>query len=152
MFRQLFFALPLLTVISCTEEPSKASVNPDYIPEVNIEGVYKLTALQEQDDTIFVPYEGVTIYKFFSGNYWCSPAIHKKNSQVVNMAGGLYYYDKLTDSLTERLDYHIKDTLSVGELTKYRVQFIGDTLYQSGVYKKGTPDEWKVEEYWTRHY
>ncbi len=113
-----------------------------------LKGVYRLLALQSQEDTVFVPMEGVEVLKIFTDSQWISPAFLNRNKKVVHLAGGRY--SCAGGWLTEELSYHSKDTVNIGLETLYRIEFHQDTLYQSGIFKKGTPEEWKVEEYWLR--
>jgi hypothetical protein len=115
----------------------------------SLHGVYKLISLQTQEDTIFAPMEGIDILKFYSDSQWISPAYLSINNKVVNLAGGTYSYDG-NEHYIETLNYHSKDTVNMGLATSYRLVLKNDTLYQSGVFKPGTPEQWKVEEYWIK--
>jgi hypothetical protein len=113
-----------------------------------LRGIYKLISLQSQEDTVFAPMPGVEILKIFTDSQWISPAYLLRNKKVVNLAGGTYSYSN--GQLKETLNYHSKDTINIGLSTTYRISLKNDTLYQSGVFKPGTPEEYKVEEYWIR--
>lgn len=142
------FAFALLSFTSSCKQNDADHHIKQSAAKIKLEGSFKLIALQEQQDTLFVPYEGVTIYKFFTPTQWNSPAINANTNMVINMSGGTYTING--DLLTEQVNYHMKDTTAIGLATTFKIEFIGDTLYQSGIYKAGTDSEWKVEEYWLK--
>jgi hypothetical protein len=113
-----------------------------------LRGVYKLLSLQAQNETVFKPMEDVEILKIFTDSNWISVAYLKTNKKVVNLQGGIYTY--VDNKMYETIKYHSRDIGDIGITTTYNVFVQGDTLYQSGVFKAGTPDAWKVEENWTR--
>jgi len=115
---------------------------------VALRGVYKLLSLQAQDETVFKPMPGVEILKIFTDSNWISVACLETNNKVVNSQGGIYTY--AGDKMEETIQYHSKNIQDVGLTTTYKVIVRGDTLYQSGMFKAGTPDAWKVEEYWKK--
>ena len=139
--------VPLIFVflfLSCNSWPTNEFLdNPK-----KLKGVYKLLSLQSQEDTFFLPMEGVEIIKIITDSQWVSPAYLSKNNKVVNTVGGTYTYKN--DEMSETIVYHSKDSASIGLVTNYKIKFLSDTLYQSGIFKKGTSEEWKVEEYWIR--
>lgn len=140
-------ALCLLLLCSCT--PKELQDNKDLNrKEQNLKGVYRLISLQSQEDTLFNPMEGVGILKIFTDSQWISPAWLSRNNKVVNIAGGTYTFSN--GVLTETLKYHNKDTINIGLSTSFRVKLKNDTLYQSGIFKPGTDEEYKVEEYWLK--
>jgi hypothetical protein len=139
--------LSCLCLSSCNFSVMKND-NTSEIKKNTLRGVYKLISLQSQMDKVFKPMEGVEILKIFTDSQWISPAYLYKNKKVANLAGGMYTYKN--GILTETLKYHSKDTVNINLSTKYRVEVRNDTLYQSGIFKPGTDEEWKVEEYWIR--
>jgi hypothetical protein len=139
--KHAYFIFFTLVLIACnSSDPKKISKG--------LKGVYKLISLQSQEDTIFKPMEGVEIIKIFTDSQWISPAYLNRNSKVVNLAGGKYTYKD--GMLFETVLYHSKDTVNIGLTSVYKVTLRNDTLYQSGFFKPGTPDHWKVEEYWKK--
>lgn len=92
--------------------------------------------------------DGVEILKIFTASNWISAAYLKTNKKVVNVSGGTY---KLLDGkMYETILYHSKDIDSIGVTTPYKIVFLGNKFYQSGIFRAGTPKEWKVEEYWIK--
>jgi hypothetical protein len=142
--RYLILILPCL--LACNNV--KIDMEKDSKEKKGLSGVYKLVSYQTQEDTVFEKMEGVEILKIFTDSQWISPAYLSRNNKVVNTAGGTYTFSD--GIMKETLLYHSKDTLNKGLVSSYKVKLIGDSLYQSGVYKAGTPDEWKIEEYWIR--
>jgi hypothetical protein len=135
-----------LLVFACQQN----SPSPKIFPNVSttLKGTYRLLDLESQEDTVYKPMEGVEILKIFTKDQWISPAYLLKNKKVVNLAGGIYTF--VNNELTETLNYHSKDTVNIGHATTYQISLKGDTLYQSGIFKPGTPEEWKVEERWLK--
>jgi len=114
----------------------------------HLNGVYKLLSLQAQNESVFKPMKDVEILKVFTDGSWVSVAYLKTSKKVVYSQGGIYTY--MDGKMRETIQFHSKDTNSIGLTTTYNVVMSGDTLRQSGIFKAGTPDAWKVEEYWTR--
>ena len=129
---------------SCYSNESKNESEP----VKHLQGTYQLIDLEAQEASVYTPMKGVGILKIFTKGQWISPAYLDKNKKVVNLAGGTYTFSH--NELTETLNYHSKDTINIGLATKYKVILKGDTMYQSGVFKPGTPEEWKVEERWLK--
>jgi hypothetical protein len=130
-----------LTGCQCTRNthgPKTAKLN----------GVYQLDSLQGQDETVFKPMPDVDILKIFTESNWVSVAYLKTNHKAVYSQGGVYTF--AGGRMRETIQYHSKDTNSVGVVTTYQLKLSGRMLHQSGVFKAGTPDAWKVEEKWVR--
>jgi hypothetical protein len=135
-----------LLLIACQQNtpPQKIPTNDD----PTLQGTYRLLDLESQEDSVYKSMQGVEILKIFTKAQWISPAYLDQNKKVVNLAGGTYTF--INNELTETLKYHSKDTINIGLPTKYKVVLKGDTLYQSGIFKQGSPEEWKVEERWLK--
>ncbi|HXA01776.1 MAG TPA: hypothetical protein VNW99_07305 [Cytophagaceae bacterium] len=144
---KISFIWSLLLLSACNIAPEKNLKTADD-KDSSLRGIYKLISLQSQEDTVFAPMPGVEILKIFTESQWISPAYLLKNKKVVNLAGGTYSYSN--GQLTETLHYHSKDTINIGLSTTFRIRLKNDTLYQSGVFKPGTAEEYKVEEYWIK--
>lgn len=125
-------------------------VNGSPISSNGISGVYRLTTLQGQNSNQFEPMEDVDILKIFVDGYWISPAYRKDSKEVVSLSGGYYLYNPDDKTLTEEVAFNMKDPSSIGLKTTYKFYLESSGFYQSGIYKEGTPDAWKVEENWVR--
>ena len=135
-----------LLVIACQQNTPSQKIQTNVKP--TIQGTYRLLDLESQEDSVYKPMEGVEILKIFTKDKWISPAYIQKNKKVVNLAGGTYTFDG--HQMLETLAYHSKDTVNIGHAATYQITLKGDTLYQSGIFKPGTPEEWKVEERWLK--
>ncbi|HVU28263.1 MAG TPA: hypothetical protein VHG71_11085 [Verrucomicrobiae bacterium] len=138
----LFFLI-FLTACQSTQSNHYSQDKPSAL-----RGVYKLLSLQAQNETVFKPMKNVEILKVFTDGSWVSVAYSKTNKQVIYSQGGVYTYAH--GQMHETIQYHSKDTQNIGITTTYNVVLSGKTFHQSGIFKAGTPDAWKVEEYWTR--
>lgn len=69
-------------------------------------------------------------------------------SQSVLPAGGTHSYKD--GKLSETLLFPSKDIVYIGLTTTYKIILKNDSLYQSGVFKLGTPEQYKVGEYWRK--
>ena len=116
----------------------------------DISGVYKLSTLQAQNSQEFKPMEGVEILKIFSSGLWISPAYDKQTKKVVSLSGGRYLFDPQQNSVIEEVLFNMKDANSIGLKTPYKLYLNDEGFYQSGIYKAGTQDAWKVEEKWIK--
>lgn len=114
----------------------------------DISGAYKLSNLQAQDSQEFKPMEDVEILKIFVDGIWISPAYEKSTKKVVSLSGGRYTYNSNKNSVVEEVLFNMKDLSSIGLKTTYKLYLTDKGFYQSGIYKKGTQDAWKVEENW----
>ncbi|MEY3450190.1 MAG: hypothetical protein RL711_15 [Bacteroidota bacterium] len=124
-----------LLVIACQQNTPSQKIQTNVKP--TIQGTYRLLDLESQEDSVYKPKD-----------QWISPAYIQKNKKVVNLAGGTYTFDG--HQMLETLAYHSKDTVNIGHAATYQITLKGDTLYQSGIFKPGTPEEWKVEERWLK--
>jgi len=116
----------------------------------DISGVYRLSGLQAQDSKDFKPMDGVEILKIFSNGVWISPAYDKETKKVVSLSGGHYSFDANKKSIVEEVLFNLKDLNSIGLKTTYSLSLNEKGFYQSGIYKEGTKDAWKVEEKWVK--
>jgi hypothetical protein len=118
--------------------------------EQEISGVYQLESLQAQESDEFAPMAGVEILKIFADGFWISPAYDKNTKKVLSLSGGRYKFDARQQGIEEEVLFNLKDAAAVGLSTTYKLQLDDKGFYQSGIYKAGTVDAWKVEEKWVK--
>lgn len=116
----------------------------------DISGVYKLANLQSQDSEEFKPMADVEILKIFADGLWISPAYDKNTKKVVSLSGGRYRFDPTENKVEEEVLFNMKDPSSIGLNTSYMLYLDDKGFYQSGIYKAGKQDAWKVEENWIK--
>jgi len=133
----------VLTGCQSTKSDQLGETKP---PHLN--GVYQLLAAQPQNEAVFKSMKDVDIIKIFTDDSWISVAYLKATRRVVSSQGGIYTY--ADGKMRETIQYHSKDTNSIGITTTYHVGLAGNVLHQCGIFKSGTPDAWKVEEYWIK--
>jgi hypothetical protein len=143
--KSCFYFCSLILLVGCN---TARNIHPGEDKQSSFRGVYKLLSLQAQDDVSFKAMNGVEIIKIFTASNWISAAYLGTNKKVVNVSGGTY---RLADGkMFETILYHSKDIDSIGVTTAYKIEFLHDKFYQSGIFRAGTPKMWKVEEYWIK--
>jgi len=147
IIRQSALFVLLLGFYACV--PKNPEIIHEEIAELDsLQGVWELLTYQTQDDTIFQKMEGIYVKKINYKGAWMSSAYKTENNEVVHVAGGTYEYKE--GVLFEKIEYHMKNLASIGDINVFNVKYNGDTIYVSGILKEGTPDEYKIEEYWVK--